>query len=631
MIITCQKCSTNFNLDNTRLPDKGTKVRCSVCSNIFMVFPKVVQQEASEHQEEPAFSMPDDGNDFDDSQFDDDQFEDEYSFDIEDQPDDDPSEFDMDDDEYMLSDDDFFIDDGTSFDTDDDFLVENDNFESPVQDDEFDIPVTDETDDFSRDLEIDESGIEIHDDDADEAIQPFGLGEEDLDIDSYEPETEDAPLLTLDESDENELEVELSFDDDKPEMELEIAEEEPEVELSIMENETEPEFTFEEDSPEMEISVLDEDPEMEFATDDNDSEMELTPIDDDSGMELSIDDGSDYFSASDETGTPELQTSEPSLSLDTDGQQYDNAEFQLEVDTQTQQSQQRKKENDDAFVDAIHPLDPQTPQGFDTKNPPPSLLPVEDDFSEFDNVLDQETEPEDIAFEEDDINPGHVEITKKHRPSLAEEIDPLLSSRSQPPKAKRQKKSSHLIGTPVLILFLLFLLVSSAYVASLVTGYKIPYLSEVKIPFVEQQLKKFMPQMAEAKPVTNQKSVNGRFVTNKNSGTLFVITGKVENPSDTPLNNIEIRGALIINEKVEAVTKTAFCGNILTEDMLKTGLLEDMRNTLNNPNGNHDSNINVQPGTSIPFMVVFSDLPEKLENFAVKIHSFKKAGPDQQN
>ena len=39
MILTCQKCSTSFNLDETLLKATGSKVRCSLCQNIWVTFP----------------------------------------------------------------------------------------------------------------------------------------------------------------------------------------------------------------------------------------------------------------------------------------------------------------------------------------------------------------------------------------------------------------------------------------------------------------------------------------------------------------------------------------------------------------------------------------------------------------
>jgi predicted Zn finger-like uncharacterized protein len=39
MIVTCSSCLTKFNLDESRIPAKGAKVRCSRCQHVFFVTP----------------------------------------------------------------------------------------------------------------------------------------------------------------------------------------------------------------------------------------------------------------------------------------------------------------------------------------------------------------------------------------------------------------------------------------------------------------------------------------------------------------------------------------------------------------------------------------------------------------
>ncbi|PIE70561.1 MAG: hypothetical protein CSA22_07405 [Deltaproteobacteria bacterium] len=40
MIITCQECQTSFSLDDSLIKPSGSKVRCSVCKNIFLAYPE---------------------------------------------------------------------------------------------------------------------------------------------------------------------------------------------------------------------------------------------------------------------------------------------------------------------------------------------------------------------------------------------------------------------------------------------------------------------------------------------------------------------------------------------------------------------------------------------------------------
>ena len=39
MVVVCEKCDTRFHLDDTRVPAKGARVRCSRCKHAFFVQP----------------------------------------------------------------------------------------------------------------------------------------------------------------------------------------------------------------------------------------------------------------------------------------------------------------------------------------------------------------------------------------------------------------------------------------------------------------------------------------------------------------------------------------------------------------------------------------------------------------
>ena len=46
MIITCGECNTSFNLDESFIKPSGSKVRCSVCKNIFTANPLLPPDDA---------------------------------------------------------------------------------------------------------------------------------------------------------------------------------------------------------------------------------------------------------------------------------------------------------------------------------------------------------------------------------------------------------------------------------------------------------------------------------------------------------------------------------------------------------------------------------------------------------
>jgi len=276
----------------------------------------------------------------------------------------------------------------------------------------------------------------------------------------------------------------------------------------------------------------------------------------------------------------------------------------------------------------------------------PPLQPTED-FSSYDLVLDQDTEPEDTfpdldqaPYQEQDHDPAPApkdEAGESEAPgpenrlapaeprSLMENAGIAAFDQGEPElysgqQRKKRKKSS--MGAPAMLFLLLFVLVAGAYVLSIGLGYKIPYLSDVRIPFIEHYLKKEAPAKPAPKPIPNEASVNGRFISNDVAGELFVITGRIENPADIPYSHIQVKGTLITKGKVKAKTQVAFCGNVIAEEILKTGTLMDIDKALTLREGAHNSNVNVKPGGFVPFMLVFSDLPDNLENFTVEVVGF---------
>ncbi|MCP3899829.1 MAG: DUF3426 domain-containing protein, partial [Desulfobacteraceae bacterium] len=122
----------------------------------------------------------------------------------------------------------------------------------------------------------------------------------------------------------------------------------------------------------------------------------------------------------------------------------------------------------------------------------------------------------------------------------------------------------------------------------------------------------------------NNQSLNGRYVNNESSGKLFVITGKITNESTLPINNIEVEGTLISKGGQVAKKKKVFCGNKIPEGQLSSLNVSNINRMLQRPNGEQNANINIQPNKSVPFMVVFSNLPNELENYTVTVSSFKR-------
>jgi pilus assembly protein FimV len=53
--------------------------------------------------------------------------------------------------------------------------------------------------------------------------------------------------------------------------------------------------------------------------------------------------------------------------------------------------------------------------------------------------------------------------------------------------------------------------------------------------------------------------------------------------------------------------------------------MEAIKNRLSNRLGQNKSNVKIGPGQSVPFVIIFSNLPQQLEEFTVEIESSSPA------
>jgi len=113
-------------------------------------------------------------------------------------------------------------------------------------------------------------------------------------------------------------------------------------------------------------------------------------------------------------------------------------------------------------------------------------------------------------------------------------------------------------------------------------------------------------------------SVSGVFVDTEKSGPLFIIRGMVTNKYPQSRRYIKIKGSILDNKGVVVLSKTSYAGNTFSEDELKTLPLDEIIKAADNRDGMAKQNLNVASGATIPFMVVFAELPDDLSEFTVE-------------
>ncbi len=205
------------------------------------------------------------------------------------------------------------------------------------------------------------------------------------------------------------------------------------------------------------------------------------------------------------------------------------------------------------------------------------------------------------------ITPDEQEAEKAIEP-IDKAENGALTEKSEPPKVVANKR----ISMPVLLLLLAALLIGGAY-----GTYKLLDSVGINIPFVSDFLKPEVQDAGNLKIHTSD--IINKFVENSKVGQLLVITGKVKNGYSDARSYISITGKLYTKGKILLKTKTVYCGTILSELELQNMDLDAINNRLSNRFGDNKSNIKVKADAIIPFMVVFADLPENLDEFTIEV------------
>lgn len=229
----------------------------------------------------------------------------------------------------------------------------------------------------------------------------------------------------------------------------------------------------------------------------------------------------------------------------------------------------------------------------------------------FNGKEEEEFKPEisevfDIAFEEalkEDIEEEAVEDKD------AEEKEPEGQVESIPFAEKRGEKGP---GRLLIVLTVVLLLVVGAifvyfFAPSILPG-DIPGLRPTDIEEINDTGNRRLD-------ITGLKSY---FLPTDKIGQLYIIEGNIINNYPDSRSYIVVKGT-IEDEKRETVDqKLVYAGNILTENELKGMTREEIDKNSSNKTGKNDSNLSIEPQASVPFMIIFYDLPDNLSEFLVE-------------
>lgn len=168
------------------------------------------------------------------------------------------------------------------------------------------------------------------------------------------------------------------------------------------------------------------------------------------------------------------------------------------------------------------------------------------------------------------------------------------------------------------LLILIIALAASAFIS------KWPFDPAAVIP---PSVMKMIGSACKTGECTEIRSLKGEFVTSREGGDLFAVTGEVANTSARVLAALRVRGTVYDSNGQILAQRTVYCGNSLTRDQMATLPFPEIEKAMSRQFGDSLANLDVAPGKSIPFMVVFKGVPRGGANYGVMVVNGQGAEP----
>jgi hypothetical protein len=218
------------------------------------------------------------------------------------------------------------------------------------------------------------------------------------------------------------------------------------------------------------------------------------------------------------------------------------------------------------------------------------------------------------AEDQPSIAAPDFETQLKEASERAEAAPPQPASPPEPPKEKappqpqrgRRAEPAPRVRSPLLILVLLFLVlaVGGGYLGFTSGGQE---LLRRMYPGVESLFRG-----GKSGPQFDVRNLIGYYEPNVHEGKLFIIKGQVTNVGRGRKSGIKIQAALLDDKDQPLMETVCYAGNVLPGDVLRKAPRKEIEEVLSNRFGERLINMDVQPGKSVPFMVVFFKAPAEI-------------------
>ncbi|MBL0700319.1 MAG: zinc-ribbon domain-containing protein [Desulfosarcina sp.] len=472
------------------------------------------------------------------------------------------------------------------------------------------------SDNIELELEFDEEQ------DGEDSIKEEIADHDEIDLSDIENMLDLENGMDLDEGDDEDIEdIDLKLDMD-------------------VEEENSPETCT--DADEVDSLDLEDLEQMLGGAEESDAEDEGEEVEIDLGMDSDVDDITENEEAIDATLSLNLEEIENMLDMDdTSNQDMESEEATGEIDlelyedtNEKQNVEDRKSEEKFDVTMEVDEPDAETALDETALDEIPSdggdkmseTIKLEFDLDESDKA---DLYKKHVPDEEDSSEHDKAEAVAADTKSMSDQA--IEAEAAAGTDAARKKR----VNKPALVLLILVLFTGGTYGAYTLMesrGIKIPYVSDffksginstvkkvADLPYIRDMFKAEKEDTTGTLKITPiENTITGKYFSNTKAGEIFVIQGKVKNNYDHPRSFIRVKANLFSTGGVLAKTGIAYSGNMLSDIDIENLDLNIIRKRLMNRNGDRKSNVNLKQGATIPFMVVFSDLPENMNMFNVE-------------
>jgi predicted Zn finger-like uncharacterized protein len=341
-----------------------------------------------------------------------------------------------------------------------------------------------------------------------------------------------------------------------------------------------------------------------------------------------------------------------------DDETEDTSGFTFEEgDDSAQESTEQKPADfalDDQDDDNAFSFDDGVQRGSDSASEWDDDAPAGDSFDfdepQFDNdTAGPESAPKDSSKE--DLQFGEIDFSSDDDDSVAPTLqtdDPLAGAimgtqdepesfirREQTPPLSRDDDNEEPLPVPpppkksslsrIVLLLVLLLVVLGGAAGFLFMQQGSLNLNAVAeyLPFLKDYIgetQEFAPGDRIAINISGSSYVNGQ------AGQMLVIQGSAVNNHTSSRSSITIKGTLVDAKGKTLLQQTVFCGNALNNAELANMSFSAIEEAMNNEFGDSLSNMNIASGGSIPFTIVFRNLPADIATINVEVVDSKPGG-----